>query len=88
MRRSRSSSTTTSIQLDTGWGIGLRASRPNVFEPVDAGAVQRAVQSLDDAAVVEATSRLCFVRIPFNSMFDEVYRNLIVPAVSHPLASR
>jgi hypothetical protein len=68
--------------LDTRSGISLRASRPDVFEPVDTGAVQRAVESLDDAAVIEATSRLCFVMMPFNGMFDEVYRNLIAPAVS------
>ena len=69
-------------QLDTRSGISLRTSRPDAFEAVDTDIVKRAAESLDDAAVIEATSRLCFVMMPFSSRFDEVYRNLITPVAS------
>jgi HEPN domain-containing protein len=69
-------------QLDARSGVSLRLSRPDVFETVEPDVVQRAAESPEDAAVMQATSRLCFVMMPFSNRFDEVYRNLITPVVA------
>jgi hypothetical protein len=68
-------------QLDTHSGVTLRTSRPDVFEAVEPDQVHRATASREDAALIEATSRLCFVMMPFGGRFDEIYRNLVIPAV-------
>jgi hypothetical protein len=68
-------------QLDTSSGVSLRTSRPDVFEAVEPEQVHRATTSREDAALIEATSRLCFVMMPFKGRFDEIYRNLVIPAV-------
>lgn len=66
--------------LDTLAGSSLRSSRPDVFESLEPEALERAVAS-DSQAVLESTSRLCFVLMPFAEKFDVVYRTLIAPAV-------
>jgi nucleoside 2-deoxyribosyltransferase len=67
-------------QLDTKAGITLRSARPDAFEEVGTDIVRKGIESRPDLAVIEATSRLCFVMMPFGSRFDDVYRNLIAPA--------
>jgi HEPN domain-containing protein len=67
-------------QLDTKAGVSLRSSRPDLFEQVETEVVQEAVLSPDQAPIIEATSKLCFVMMPFGKRFDEVYRLVIAPA--------
>ncbi|MDP9051026.1 MAG: SIR2 family protein [Acidobacteriota bacterium] len=69
------------VQLDTHSGVSLRSSRPDVFEAVEPEQVHRAAASREDAALIESTSRLCFVMMPFKGRFDEIYRNLVAPVV-------
>lgn len=69
-------------QLDTKAGVVLRGSRPDLFEEIDSEMVQTAVESRDQAAILEMTSRLTFVMMPFSKRFDEVYRLAIAPAAS------
>jgi hypothetical protein len=66
-------------QLDTKAGVNLRGSRPDLFEDVESDLVQKAVLSPEQSPVIETTSRLCFVMMPFSKRFDEVYRLLIAP---------
>jgi hypothetical protein len=44
--------------------------------------VTEAVVSVDFAPILTATSKLCFVLMPFGDKFDVVYRRLIVPSVT------
>ena len=69
-------------QLDARSALTLRSSRPDVFEAIAPETVQRPPESPEGAAVLEATSRLCFVIAPFGGRFDEVYRNLVAPVVT------
>lgn len=66
-------------QIDTKAGASLRDSRPDLFEEVETEVVQKAVQTPRQSPVIETTSRLCFVMMPFSKRFDEVYRLLIAP---------
>jgi hypothetical protein len=66
-------------QLDTKVGASLRNSRPDLFEEIETEVVRKAVQSPEHSPVIETTSHLCFVMMPFGEKFDEIYRNLIVP---------
>jgi hypothetical protein len=69
-------------QLDAKGGANLRSSRPDLFEDVETEIVQSAVQTPQQSPLIETTSRLCFVMMPFGKRFDEVYRMLISPAVT------
>jgi len=66
-------------QLDAEAGQDLRKSRPDVFEELEPTALKAAAVSSSQAPILEATSKLCFVLMPFASEFDEVYRQLIQP---------
>lgn len=67
--------------LDAMAGTSLRASRPDVFEAIEPEMMQQAVMSGGDAAILDTSSRLCFVLMPFGEKFDAVYRTLIAPSV-------
>jgi hypothetical protein len=67
--------------LDAMAGTSLRASRPDVFEKIEPEIMQQAVALGGNARVLDTTSRLCFVLMPFGDKFDLVYRTLIAPSV-------
>jgi hypothetical protein len=67
--------------LDAMAGTSLRASRPDVFEKIEPEIMQQAVALGSNAGVLDTTSRLCFVLMPFGEKFDVVYRTLIAPSV-------
>jgi|CZKJ01.1.fsa_nt_gi hypothetical protein len=67
--------------LDTKEAVNLRSTRPDVFEEIRTDVIKEAVRSPDHSPVVEASSRLCFVLMPFGERFDLLYRNAIAPAV-------
>ena len=69
-------------QLDAEAGSRFRASPPDAFEPIDKKVVAEAVESPEKSPVLAATSKLCFVLMPFSEKFDSVYRTLIAPVVS------
>lgn len=69
-------------ELDAETGSRFRASRPDAFEHVERNMVTEAVASIDFAPILTATSKLCFVLMPFGDKFDVVYRKLIVPSVT------
>lgn len=66
-------------QIDSLTGAALRKARPDLFERVDTTMVSGTVTSLSEKNVIEATSRLCFVLMPFAEEFDAIYRLLIEP---------
>jgi hypothetical protein len=69
------------LKLDSRAGARLRRSRPDVFEEVPPQAIETAPDQDTSAALLQATSRLCFVMMPFSEVYDRIYRELIVPAV-------
>jgi len=69
-------------QIDAKSGSKFRASRPDAFEAIDNSVVAEAVESPGKSPVLAATSKLCFVLMPFSEKFDAVYRTLIAPAVA------
>jgi len=69
-------------QADTETGSKFRASRPDAFEAIDNSVVAEAVESPEKSPVLAATSKLCFVLMPFSEKFDAVYRTLISPVVA------
>jgi hypothetical protein len=68
-------------QIDAKSSSTLRSSRPDIFEEIKAEVSTKAVAPLTQLSLIESTSRLCFVMMPFSEKFDEVYRLLIAPAV-------
>ena len=66
-------------QLDGHAAQNLRTSRPDVFEELELRTLKTAAVSSAEAPILEATSNLCFVLMPFAKQFDEVYRRLIQP---------
>ena len=66
-------------QLDTKAGTSLRDSRPDLFEEIESKIVQKAAQTPRQSPLIETTSRLCFVMMPFSKRFNDVYRLLIAP---------
>ena len=73
---------TIQTQLDTKSAVVFRGSRPDLFEDIESEFVQNAAESVDQVAVVESTSRMAFVMMPFSKKFDELYRMAIGPASS------
>jgi nucleoside 2-deoxyribosyltransferase len=68
-------------KLDSRASGRLRLSRPDVFEDISPQASEPTSDKATSAALVESTSKLCFVMMPFSESYDVIYRNLIVPAV-------
>jgi len=68
-------------KLDTRAGARLRRSRPDVFEEVSPQPMRPPSDRETSAALLQTTSKLCFVMMPFSEAYDRVYRDLIVPAV-------
>lgn len=68
-------------QVDENSTLSLRDSRPEAFEDLEMLVVKKAVEYAGGAQILEASSRLCFVMMPFGDEFESVYRELISPAV-------
>lgn len=68
-------------QLDARANIGFRASRPDIFERVEPELVRRASASRFETPLMEATSRMAFVLMPFSPKFDQVYRSFVSPVL-------
>lgn len=68
-------------ELDSRAGGRLRRSRPDLFEDVPPQSAESSSDEATSAALMESTSKLCFVIMPFSEAYDRIYRHLIVPAV-------
>ncbi len=68
-------------KLDTRAGARLRRSRPDVFEEGPPRGAESVPDRDTSAALLQTTSKLCFVMMPFSEVYDRIYRDLIVPAV-------
>jgi len=68
--------------IDAETGARYRASRPDAFEPIGKQVVAEAIEMPLGSSVLGATSKLCFVLMPFTEKFDAVYRTLIAPVVA------
>lgn len=71
----------TNIQqsLDIKEGTKFRAARPEIFEEVTADTFEVASRSVDSSSLLTSSSNLCFVIIPFNPNFNNIYGTLIKP---------
>lgn len=58
-----------------------RDSRPDAFEQLEEAVVRKTVGYPAGSQILEASSKLCFVMMPFGGDSDQVYRSLIMPAV-------
>jgi hypothetical protein len=67
-------------QLDAKASSSFRSSRPDLFEEITAEASARSSSKPTQSSLIETTSRLCFVMMPFAEKFNDVYRLLIAPA--------
>ena len=68
-------------QLDTKSSASLRTSRPDLFEEIETDVAQKISAQPEQSSVIETTSRLCFVMMPFDRQHNDIYRLLISPAV-------
>jgi hypothetical protein len=68
-------------KLDSRAGARLRQSRPDIFEEISPEVSQVAPEPETSAALLQTTSKLCFVMMPFREPYERVYRDLIVPAI-------
>lgn len=68
-------------ELGESTTVSIRDSRPDAFEKLEEPAIKRAMKYKNGTQLLEASSRMCFVMMPFNSEFEAVYRELISPAV-------
>jgi uncharacterized protein YutE (UPF0331/DUF86 family) len=69
-------------RIDAETGTKFRASRPDAFEQIEKQIVIEAVESAETSSVLAATSKLCFVLMPFSEKFNAVYRTLVAPVVT------
>ncbi len=67
--------------LDTREGKKFRSRRPEIFEDISEAAFEGASRSPDASALLSSSSNLCFVLMPLREPFDEIYRNLLSPAI-------
>jgi nucleoside 2-deoxyribosyltransferase len=68
-------------QLDIKSSSTLRNSRPDIFEEIPIDISHTTEPALTHSTLIESTSHLCFVMMPFSEGFNEIYRMLISPAV-------
>jgi hypothetical protein len=69
------------VSIDVREAERFRAARPEVFEDVLPATLEVTSRSGDAAPLLTSSSNLCFVMMPFRSKTDDLYRNLIKPAV-------
>lgn len=65
--------------LDIKEGTKFRAARPEIFEEVTADTFEVASRSVDSSSLFTSSSNLCFVIMPFNPNFNNIYGTLIKP---------
>jgi len=69
------------VSIDVREAERFRAARPEVFEEVPIATLDATSRSKDASPLLTSSSNLCFVMMPFRSETEELYRNLIKPAV-------
>jgi hypothetical protein len=67
--------------IDKRAGKTLRHRRPDAFETVPAAALETVLDQPSGVRVLEGSSHMCFVMMPFGHEFDAVFHGAIVPAV-------
>ena len=68
-------------ELDAVEGKKIRARKPELFEKISETTLDAASRAPDSSVLLSSSSNLCFVLMPFGEKFDDIYRNLIRPAV-------
>jgi len=67
-------------ELDARAASDIRTARPEMFEEVPSGAIEEVTRAPDASLRLASTSSLCFVLMPFDPRFNDVYRTIVVPA--------
>ena len=68
-------------ELDALGGKKIRARKPEAFEEVSDTTLEATNRAPDSSVLLSSSSNLCFVLMPFDEAFYEIYKNLIQPAV-------
>lgn len=68
-------------ELDARAGAQIRAAKPEVFEDIPQEKIDETSRAPDASTLLSSSSNLCFVLMPFDKPFDDVYRLIIAPAV-------
>jgi hypothetical protein len=69
------------IEVAARAGKELRSSEPDAFEEVAPSTLDLTYRAADASDLLESSSSLCFVMMPFTRETESVYWNLIKPAV-------
>lgn len=69
------------LSIDVREAERFRAARPEAFEDVSRTTLEVASRSSDASPLLTSSSNLCFVMMPLRRETDDLYRNLIKPAV-------
>jgi hypothetical protein len=67
-------------EIDARAGKDLRSSQPEAFEKVESSTLDLTYRASDASDLLESSSSLCFVMMPFHQESDLVYLELITPA--------
>lgn len=67
-------------EIDAVTGKELRASQPEAFEKVEPSTLDLTYQAVDASDLLESSSSLCFVMMPFDQESNSIYRELIAPS--------
>ena len=68
-------------ELDVIAGKKIRARKPEAFEEVSDTTLEATNRAPNSSVLLSSSSNLCFVLMPFDEVFYEIYKNLIQPAV-------
>ncbi len=68
-------------ELDFRAGSRLRASKPDIFEPVSQDTFEAASRAPDSSELLTSSSNLCFVLMPLGEPFDSIFREIIKPKI-------
>lgn len=70
-------------EVDARAGKELRRSEPQAFENVQLSTLDRTYEARDAVDLLESSSTLCFVMMPFGRESESIYWNLIKPAAEN-----
>jgi nucleoside 2-deoxyribosyltransferase len=70
-------------EVDARAGKELRRSEPQAFEEMPQSTLDRTYEARDSVGLLESSSSLCFVMMPFGRESESIYWNIIKPAAEN-----
>ncbi len=68
-------------ELDAHTAPRIRVAKPEIFEDIPQRKIKEASRSPDASMLLSSSSNLCFVLMPFEEPFNDIYHSIIVPAL-------